>query len=383
MYRVRKKTLVETLLFSAFFIITISYADLVGSYGMWNMVKYAGIGLLVAAAFFRAGNVFRYSPKIFGMFAYFFVITLISVMTQKLSAGNAIMALCYPPILFFYVMAGRYILKTPTDMRRAAAGIISGVILVLILSVDQSLQQIIRTSSLGRLRIYGAFSHPNMYASMLLGAIVLLDAAYRQDDCAHKRALCKHWTVILLLSLLILLTNSRTTMILEFVYFAVIYYDVLKKKIVKRDWKLYLMVVLVVLVAGGLVVLFGYVLQQETIAMRLDDYERFSLDGIEILFGHAFTSSKTDVSFEFAPYTILYRLGLLGLLGFMVLLMTFVFRSYRRRKRCGMVPLACSIMFALSALAEGYIINITNLFSCVMYLLIGSYFSVMNEQVRK
>ena len=357
----------NTLCLVSFFIITIAYSSIFGDYDSWNRIKFIGFIVIVGLLVICGNGRTTITKSQLGLCIYFALFTLMSIATQDLSLSGSILACFYTLVLLLYVLRGCELFNNYTYFY-AAIGIILGIVIVMYFSQSIIATQFF-TSRNGRIRVFGLFSHPNIYASMLLSIIMLLDIGVRKNN--FKRIvnyMC--YAVIVVACFLMYLTNSRTTMIMAVSYYAIIFYNILRKKFTKGNRFIFVVFILVVALVIGYLFFTEYILKQETFYMRLDDYREFTLSGKEWVFGKSFSSSLEGRSFEFAIYTILYRVGIAGLIGYILLLLSFVKQC--RKQRGNYLCWACVTTLAVSALAEAYIMNITHLFSCIIYLLIST-----------
>ena len=372
--RISRERISNIFFLIACFIITISYSTITGNYDSWNNIKFVGFILILLALVFgestggESGIRLHIRSKYLFLAMYFVAFTVASVATQDLSITGSIMALFYTGVLLMYVFRGYVILKNPKSYFYGAVGILAGVVLVLYLSRSTLLIQWMIARN-GRIRVFGLFSHPNIYASILFSIVLLLDIGIRKNKLRKRKK--AFWVLVILVAiLLIYYTNSRTTMIMVVVYFGITYFFLLRDRVNKRNRWVFVVFIVVVSIIIAYLFVSEYVLQQETFYTRIDDYQDLSLKGVEVLFGHSFSSSTEGRSFEVSIYTMLYRIGVAGLLGYVMLLAMFISSCNNQKKNY--IAWSCVITLAVSALAEAYIMNITHLFSCIIYLLISS-----------
>lgn len=350
--------------FVSFFIYTLSYAKLVDNYSLWNYIKYGPIIILLFLGFIHKKNKLIYSLADLGMMSMFFFSVTLSCVTQNLELVDFVVALSYIIVFALYRLVGRNIYITYRSMFYCALGIFFAIFFALALSKNEIISQLLYGIE-GRRRVFGKFSHANIFASIVFAGNIFCTTSFIFEKNKALRRLMAFFIIIGFI--FIFLSNSRTTMVIMFIYFCYIGYKKICNSINRKSEMLFITFVILVGALTAYLFVFEYVLAQKTFWTRMDDYQRISLHGIEWLFGHMFSSSASGGSFEFAPYTIVYRMGVIGCICYIALF----YQLFKNRKNISgkqrSLYEASLLSFLVSTIGEAYIINITQVLSFSMY----------------
>ena len=360
----------------SFFLITISYTSYGNQVGLLN-IKY--IGILILAYLGLREDILRSwcIPRnkgylCLGMFFYFFIVSLI----QANSVSNVFLSVFYGIILWLLVDYSGNIIKDDSNILAIGIGVFLGILFAFLTSNNAFVAM-----GSGRKRVYGGFMHPNTFG----GAVMSVFICYFIFLTLHKtKLICKLYLIVsmVLMVYFSVLSDSKSSRygILIFSGLSISIIIARKTGLSKIGRKLFL--IMVCLGFG-----FGVINNADdslylTLFGRINSLDYLSgLSFVEMLVGQGLTGSVQNIGSgtEFAITSTILKLGISGIILYFFLFFRMSNRLNRNnevKKRYYYILLVC---FLLTCLAEAYLTNITNIYSIIMWSLLGAFSNGKSE----
>jgi len=370
----------------SFLIVVITTSVVLGATnGLWSLqldgIKYFGIILLALCLLWSMGK--DQSPKL----DYFVLIIAFLMLIPSLffigSSSSLFLSLGYCFFIPLLAVFGYRLFYSLADLRTIGLTTIVVVALVLLLSLDRVVAQY-HASGLGRIRLYGAFNHPNQLGSIALAGVemLLLHLCLEKKSkkpCSILISIC----MICFGCVVVFLTDSRVSEVVLFLFLLLVAYSRVRLRLSQKAKILTITIVSAAAVAILFLFVSDYLLTDGNYLARLMALSNYKADSVNGLFGYGMVSSRalagvsdaaSSGSLELALSSILYKAGLGGICAFIVLFFYLVVRSRRQETTSKFLFAVMLLVVLAQMMGESFIINITNFAGIANWLLL-SYLS--------
>ena len=357
-------------IFIGFFLITIS------NIYIFDKAKIIGILLILALAYIE---VFKYgiSNKDLLYFILFFVLFVGQILFQQLTINQIINAIFYYIVLLTMVILGKNILKNGKDFYLCTLSVGLANLIGFFYSPTLLIQQIMRSGS--RVRVYGSFTHPNALGSIiimcLISGMIYLSTI---DKISNKQ---KKVSIVFCLFLIfqLILTDSRGYLILFVVIISIYFLKNTSNKSILYKYTIFL----VLSILGIYFIYFFwnyYIIEDASYLSRLQGFNSLNLSGIKYWFGYGMVSSN-DINYEIldggsmeiAWVKMLYKVGMIGVVLFILILLKVFFTS-KKIKNCKIkyAFYATYFSFLVGSLVESSLVTIFNANPILIWISLSS-----------
>lgn len=373
----------RSVLYIAFFFLTLQDSKALVNLGYGRIVQYIGLFLLLIGC--ATGFMENRSDRKSRFFIYILTlaVTNIGLFYQKLEVNTKFSLFISMVLLVTIAVFPNGLIKRDIDFKRIAVSILSAsmvsFLLALVFGVD-----ITSIASEGLLLSVGfnaGSQNKNYFAYSMLAVIILLDM-YRVNN-PNKAKELKCFAILLLL-----LANSRSAIIVWIVYLYFSNLQLLKLKGYFKQITVFIFFLVVVL--AGQPVFTYLVHNSQNFSFRINGLYNYlnyvADDWFHIIFGYAemaFRNEYTyavnvrstigwDGSVEFAFLNVMLKNGLIGLVGY-IFMFVFLHHKIKEMKPCKEKDNVLGVFWAflLSSLVESFIVQLAFVFSPVMYSIIA------------
>lgn len=357
-------------IFVGFFLITIANVMI------FDKAKYLGLVLILLLAYI---DVFKYgiNKKDLLYIIGFCFLFMIEIPFQNLSGKKIISSIFYYFVLLTMIILGKNILKTGKEFFICMLGILTANLIGFIFSPALLAQQISGIGS--RIRIYGSFSHPNALGSIimicLLSGIIYLSTI----EMISKKEKIISFFICITLWIQVMLTDSRGYQIL-FLIIIMIYLLKLNTNI--NILGKYLIFCLVSIASIYFIYFFWnyYANQDASYTSRLLGLKNLNLTGIRYWVGYGMvSSSEIDYSIldggsmEIAWVKMFYKVGIIGVMLFILLLLKVFFNVVKiKNSKIRYAFYATYISFLIGSLVESSLVTIFNANPIFIWISLGA-----------
>ncbi|HCJ08361.1 MAG TPA: hypothetical protein DHV96_08375 [Lachnospiraceae bacterium] len=377
----------RTLLFVAFFLVTLSNSSYLTNIGKNSIIEYIGLFALLLGIYHKAN--FK-SKRFYSQFLLMLVVMFffcIGLIMQQMNQGTKVNLIISMLILASIAMFPNRFITSIESYRTIGDAISLACFCALIIALINGVS-VLTGASTGFVVDFGfngGMAHRNYFSYTLLASILSL--TYFNLFQRKKNRMNK---VIILELILLILTNSKGAYLVTIVFGFFFYRDKISA-FRKRQRVLSNILIAIVAIAGGSFLFFYWFNNVETFHFRINGlinyWNTFSNDKFHLLFGNAAMAFRTttpgfsydenirsvigwDGSTELVLLNILVKNGLLGLIGYIIIFVCY----FRGLKWAQNKDFFNGLMgaFLLSALVESYLANINMTFTVFCYTMLAS-----------
>lgn len=366
LYSVREEKIINFIIFVSCFFITISHL-LVYSLSVFRWI---GIGLITLGIIWKTSCCGFAKKVTTGAIIIFFIMTLCTIICETSLVQKAVSEF-YFVVLCVWLFYSEYLIHKKENFLLMSLGGGFACIVGLILTRSYVIAQLRGVYS-SRIRVYGGFSHPNIFGAMLATAFVegmlYLYFLKKNEINFTARAVLIIYEIILIG--LVILTNSRTAITMSVgAVLVLVSIKIRKFRIVFRLIFYSAVVGLGVYVINNFVI--DYLINDASFGGRVLGFISTDYNVIQKIVGHGMTGSEDTVGVhgkEIAWASIYYKIGIVGVVTYVCMIMSLVIKAVRLKNvRHKKAAWACIVFMLLSTLGDPYIINIANSASLFMW----------------
>lgn len=386
----------HTLLFLSFFLITLGNSSYLTAIGIADKIQMTGYLLLMVMIFkcFMTNN--SRKGKLLSIFLIVFILFSIGIIRQDLAITTKIHLILTMIVIDSVALLSENIMTHLSDLKTVSYGILTAILISFILAMMNGISlttlavEGVGDSSWG---FNGGLQHKNYFAVSILASYMGFFFSKSTEKKDTRLSILRFIEIILLV-----LSNSRGGYILFITFLLVVNFD--KLKLIKKNQRLPLMIVVLLITALGILYFYTYVLASGSYDIRLQGLEnyiqRYSNDNFHLWYGNAEMAFRdAGLSYEenvrsivgwngtteLSILSILIKNGILGLIGYIIIFTLKILDCISLKQSKEKIFMISTIVVLLtSALLENYIVNIQITFGVFCYIGMSVLYNIGNQK---
>lgn len=355
----------------AFFLISISYFDIKYHFAPLKYIGLVIIDIIALKDVLNSGQMERHKATAIFAITFFFLIPVF----LSGGVGALVNALIYGVQLGIIIFYSGNILRNPNDYLSIALGGILSMVMAFILDFNKVLSQM--SYSFGRVRVCGAFMHPNTFGAVALSvfACLFVYLALRRDELRFfQKLLCYAAICGCVYAAVLSDSNNALIGILLFFLLLIVYKTIEVFSIPEFIAKL-IMVVLIIVFGYQLINSFDEDLMA-SLTTRVSSFEAISnMPFLKLILGYGI-SGGGDVGIgwgaEFSLTQLIYKTGIAGVMVYVLIFGGLYLNSRHTEKKNKHYVECLIVVFLVCSIVEPYITNITNILPMYFLIMISS-----------
>lgn len=352
-----------------FFTVAFSYSEYASNHEMVN-IKYIGIVLLLYNMLKKQVKLAVLPKQWFNRCVCLCLFFGIACIPQNASIFELVQTLAYMVFIGSLVQYANVIINKESDLFMIALGIFIAVLLAIKLEPTSMMLQ-----GMGRQRVYGGFMHPNAFGNACMSICFCLFICL-----FNKKKKILYYIIILSMIAFsfdwIIKSDSNNALYTTLLFFAMIVYFKLTKHY--NISKGFIIILFIACIVFGGYYMYNNMSEGlfESLMTRLNSINYINTDNIwELLFGNGLVgvASNSKWGSEFSITQMIIKIGIVGSLVLIYLFYYLCRKGFSNKNTDVDIYICLFVAFMVGSIAEAYIVNITNTFATLMWLLIAAF----------
>lgn len=370
-HKIAKNHVVEVIIFLAFFISTMSYSR----FFSLGILKYVSIAATIAIFLYRSRGIF--DREKFKIATIIVLILTFFTAFQDTTLSQKATSFFFYVVLVTWLFFGNQIFENRMDVWAGVLGVLSAQGYVIITTWGLRAQQLALISNT-RHRVYWGFMHPNFLASFSEGIILAVIVLYVLDATRKSHIKQLAYGMLIVISFyLIMVSGSRTALISVGMFLIFLTLGVARERL--RKWSVVGMIFIVIGSVFAFIRVYQSYLSEDTSFVSRFNAGLMKVTARTMIVGNGMVSQAelnlenlNGTHGEVALVSLFYKNGLIGIVAY-VAIFGFIFYSISLIKDARRKMIVKSLVFSvlIGSFGEPFIVNITNVFPMMIFLLIS------------